>query len=130
MRMPRTTIRRLMVVVLLIAMATWAGLAAERTRLNKSRAHIHYQNDGMLNKPLENFSETRAWVPFWPVYWRTLLGLPWDWRYECVSGAGHRKVACDHDFPRLNVCDGRGRFVGFDFELLQAVFDGQPRSRR
>ena len=32
MRMPRTTIRRLMVFVLMIGTATWAGLAAERTR--------------------------------------------------------------------------------------------------
>jgi hypothetical protein len=130
MRMPKTTIRRMMVMVLVIGMATWAGVAAERTRTNKSRSHVHFNNEGELGAPLREFSETRAWVPFWPVYWRTLLGLPWDWRYDCVSGDGIREVACDHDFPRLNLRDGRGRIVGVDFELLQAVFNGQPRSRR
>lgn len=130
MRMPRTTIRRLMVIVLLIGMATWAGLAAERTRTNEARAHVHIKDEGASNAPLSDFSETRAWVPFWPVYWRTLLGLPWDWRYDCVSGNPTREVACDHDFPRLNLRDYRGRIMGLDIELLQAVFNGQRRSRR
>jgi hypothetical protein len=130
MRLPRTTIGRLMVIVGLIATATWAGLAVERTRSNKSRFHIHIQNDGPPYQPLNAFSETPAWVAFWPVYWRTLLGLPWDWRYDCVSGDGPRKIACDHDFPRLNRRDDGGRIVGVDLDLLQAVFDGKPRSRQ
>jgi hypothetical protein len=130
MRTPKSTTRRLMVIVLLIGIGTWAGVAAERTRSNKSRAHLHYKNEGAPNAPLTDFSLTRAWVPFWPVYWRTLLGLPWDWHYDCVSGDGSRQVACDHDFPELNIRDAYGRPAGVDFELLQAVFSGQPRSRR
>jgi hypothetical protein len=130
MRMPKTTIRRLMVIVLLIGIGTWAGVAAERTRSNQLRSHLHYNNEGAPNAPLTDFSQTRAWVPFWPVYWRTLLGLPWDWHYDCVTGHGSREVACDHDFPRLNLRNDHGRIVGVDFELLQGVFNGQPRSRR
>ncbi len=68
MQMPRTTIRRLTVIVLVIGTVTWAGLAAERTRSNKLRSHIHHHNDGASNAPLRDFSQTRAWVPFWPVY--------------------------------------------------------------
>ena len=64
-----------------------------------------------------NSTVTPEWVEFWPVYWRTLLGLPWDWRYVCVPGDGHREVACEHDFPKLSVPD---------VELLQAVLDGRP----
>jgi hypothetical protein len=127
--MPKTTIRRLMVIVLLIGTSTWAGLAAARTRSNKSRSHVHYKNEGEPTAPLQNFSQTRAWVPFWPVYWRTLLGLRWDWHYDCISGDGNRKIACEHDFPRLNLRDDQGRIRGVDFELLQAVFKGQPRLR-
>ena len=130
MQIPKTTIRRLMVLVLVIGMATWAGLAAERTRSNKSRSHVHFNNEGELNAPLRDFSQTRAWVPFWPVYWRTLLGLPWDWHYDCVAGDGIREVACEHDFPRLHLRGDHGRVVGVDFELLQDVFNGQARSRR
>jgi hypothetical protein len=130
MRMPKTTIRRLMVIVLLIGTSIWAGLAATRTRSNKSRAHLHYNNECDLNAPLRDFSQTRAWVPFWPVYWRTLLGLRWDWRYNCVTGDGSREVACDHDFPQLNHRDDHGRIRGVNFELLQAVFTGQPSSQR
>jgi hypothetical protein len=130
MRMPRATTRRLMVIVLVIGTITWAGLAAERTRSNTSRSHIHFHNEGVANEPLNDFSETRAWVPFWPVYWRTFLGLPWDWHYDCVPGEGSREVACEHDFARLILRNGEGTIVGVDFEILQAIFNGQPRSRR
>ncbi len=47
-----------------------------------------------------------------------------------LSGNGSREVACDHDFPQLNHRDDHGRIRGVDFELLQAVFNGQPRSQR
>ena len=45
MRMPRTTIRHLMVIVLLIAMVTWAGITAQRTLSNKSRFHTHFHDE-------------------------------------------------------------------------------------
>ena len=117
MRPPRTTIRRLMAIVLFIAAATWAGVAAERTQSNRARFHTHFHANGVPHDWTGEFSMSPEWVPFWPVYWRTLLGLPWDWRYVCVPGDGHREVACEQDFPNLSVPD---------VELLQAVFDGRP----
>ena len=51
MPMPKTTIRRLMALVLVIGTATWAGVAAERTRSNKSRSHVHFNNEGELALP-------------------------------------------------------------------------------
>jgi hypothetical protein len=117
MRSPRTTIRGLMAIVLFIAAATWVGLAAERTRSNRARFHTHFYANGVPHDWDGEFSMTPEWVPFWPVYWRTLLGLPWDLRYVCVPGDGHREVACEHDFPRLS---------DQDVELLQAIFEGRP----
>jgi hypothetical protein len=117
MRPPRTTIRRLMAIVLFIAVATWAGVAAERTRSNRARFHAHFHANGVPHDWNGEFTVTPEWVGFWPVYWRTLFGLPWDWRYVCVPGDGHREVACEHDFPKLSVPE---------VELLQAVFDGRP----
>jgi hypothetical protein len=126
MRMPKATIRRLMATVLLIAAATWAGLAAERTRSNKARFHTHFHANGVPHDPEGDFSMTPEWVPFWPVYWRTLLGLRLDWRYVCVPGDGPREVACEHDFPRIFVRDGGGKFVDLNFRLVQAILDGRP----
>jgi hypothetical protein len=130
MHKPRTTIRRLMAIVLLIGVGIWAGLAAERTRSNKARFHTHLQSLGDPNDAHWEFSMTPEWVPFWPVYWRTFMGLPWDWRLECVSGEGRREVACEHDFPRIFVHDQSGRSAGLDIEILQAVLEGQPPSQR
>jgi hypothetical protein len=126
MRMPRATVRRLMAVVLFFAVATWAGVAAERTRANKARHHTHFHANGVPHDPDGEFSMTPEWIPFWPVYWRTLLSLPWDWRYDCVPGDGRREVACEHDFPGLLVRENGGKAHGLNFQLLQAVFDGRP----
>jgi hypothetical protein len=126
MKMPRTTIRRLMAIVLLIAAFTWVGLAAERTRSNKARFHTHFHANGVPHDPYGEFSMTPEWVPFWPVYWRTLVGLPWDWRYDCVSRDGRREIACEHDFPRILVSDDRGKRTNVNFEVLQGVWNGGP----
>jgi hypothetical protein len=115
-----------MAIVLLIAASTWAGLAAERTRSNKARFHTHFHANGVPNDPEGDFSMTPKWVPFWPVYWRTLLGLKWDWRYVCVPGEGRREVACEHDFPQICVSNDGGKAWDLNFKLLQAVFDGRP----
>src|SRR4051794_37186298 len=77
MRPPRTTIRRLMAAVLFIAAATWAGVAVERTQSNRARFHTHFHANGVPHDWNGEFSMTPEWVPFWPVYWRTLLSLPW-----------------------------------------------------
>ena len=126
MRMPRTTIRRLMAIVFFIAVATWAGVAADRTRSNKARFHTHFHPNGVPHDPNGEFSMTPEWVPFWPVYWRTLLSLPWDWRYVCVPGDGRREVACEHDFPQLFTREDGEKSTSLNFKLLQAVFDGRP----
>ena len=70
---------------------------------------------GFLMTARGTFTMTPEWVPFWSVYWRTLLGLHWDWRYHCVPADGRREVACEHDFPRLNLRDDHGIFVGRRF---------------
>jgi hypothetical protein len=126
MRMPRTTIRRLMAIMLFIATGTWAGVVAERTRSNKARHHTHFHPNGVPHDLNGEFGMTPKWVPFWPVYWRTLLGLPWDWRYDCVPGDGRREVACEHDFPQLLVREDGEKSTNLNFKLLQAVFDGRP----
>lgn len=125
MRMPRTTIRSLMAIVLLIGVAIWAGLAAERTRSNKARFHTHFHANGVPHDPNGEFAMTPAWIPFWPVYWRTLLGLPWNWHYACVPGSGRRKVVCERDFPQIFVLENGKKSANFSFEHLQAAFDGQ-----
>jgi hypothetical protein len=130
MNKPRTTIRRLIAIVLLIGVAIWAGLAAQRTRSNKARFHTHLQSLGDPDDPNWEFTVTPEWVPFWPVYWRTLLGLRWDWRLECISGDVRREIACEHDFPQMNAQDDPDKFAGFGFKRLQAIFDTQSPSRR
>src|SRR4051794_16413221 len=105
MRTPRTTIRHLMAIVLLIAVSTWAGLAAERTRSNKARFHTHFHAYGAPHDPYGEFEMTPEWDPFWPVYWCTLLGLPWNWRYVCIPANGRRDIICEREFPQIFVLE-------------------------
>jgi hypothetical protein len=115
-----------MAIVVLIAAITWLGVAAERTRSNKSRFHTHFHANGIPHDPFGDFMVTATRVPFWPVYWRTVLGLPWDWNYRCVPGDGHRGLVCEHDFPQIYVHDEKGRPGKLDFLALQAIFDDRP----
>jgi hypothetical protein len=129
MRRPRTTIRRVMAIVLLIGVVIWAGIAAERTSWNKARFHTHLQSIGDPNDLKWSFSETPEWVPFWPVYWRTVLGLRWDWRLQCIPGGHHGDVACEHDLP-IFVHDHARGITDLNIELVQSLFGGQPSSGR
>ena len=129
MHQPRTTIRRLMAVVLLLGIAIWACLAAIRTRTNRARFPSHYRLLGDPNDTQWEIVVTPEWVPFWPVYWRTLLGLRWDWHLECVSGVRRREVACDHDLPQMVVHDDTGRSTGYNSKMLRDVVERLKPSR-
>jgi hypothetical protein len=127
---PRFTLRRLLAIVLMMGTVIWPGIAGERTRLNKARFHTDFHAAGFPVYHQGDFAQSPEWVPFWPVYWRSLLGLPWDWRYQCVPGGIHRNVACKHDIPELIVRDDGGNFHGFKLSLLQNVLEGKPTSQR
>ena len=124
----RRTIRYLMAVIVFIAVAIWAGLAAERTRSNRARFHTHLHANGIPHDPDGGFSMTPHWIPFWPEYLRTLLGLPWDWRYQCLPGNGPRAIVCDRDYPQMYVRDDRRKHPPPDYPTLLELFGGKmPR---
>lgn len=125
MRPPRTTIRGLMATVLFIAVATWVGVAAERTQSNRARFPTHFHANGIPHDPPGESEMTSEWVPFWPAYGRTLLRLPWNWHYVCVPGSGRRETVCERDFPQIFVLEDGKKSPILNFERLKAVLDGQ-----
>jgi hypothetical protein len=76
----RLSLRRMMALVALAAVATWLGGAAVRVMDDRRYGSIlhHRHRPGeccgfVLFEP----------APFWPRYWRRLLGQPWPGSYAC-----------------------------------------------
>ncbi len=40
--------------------------------------------------------------PFWPRYWRRLLGRPWRQQPICGQGEGHIAEACEFEHPEIH----------------------------
>jgi hypothetical protein len=90
MRIPRVrlTVRRLMVVVAIAALPAWLAIGAIRVVSDPEGSTLHHfwiwRAVEYAPPHLAHMSECRA--PFWPRYWRSILGEPWPGTYRCPCG--------------------------------------------
>jgi hypothetical protein len=80
--MPRPTIINMMVLVLIISLGLWTGSAAYHVRTEPAGSWLlHVGGD-----PRGSVTWGVHPAPFWPRYWRHLLGLAWPGSYVCPEG--------------------------------------------
>ena len=85
MRLLPMTTRRWMSVVVGAAVTLWMGTAAYRVRFDPSCEFIHHlwERSDTPGGTLRSIIGTGHPAPFWPQYWRRLLGKPWPGTYRC-----------------------------------------------
>lgn len=84
------TTRWLMVMVAAAGLIFWLSATAFNVYRDRETYYLFHYYPWMgtdpIHGPHERFSGHAA--PFWPRYWRRLLGLPWPGSYVCTQG-GH-----------------------------------------
>jgi len=86
MRLPRMTTRRWMLVVSFLALSQWLGVVAYRVGTDPKGTwlfHLWERHGSIGSGSVFNAQHP---VPFWPRYWRALLGRPWPGSYVCDEG--------------------------------------------
>ena len=118
---PRFTVRRAMLAVLAIAILLGATLPAiEVSRAPEFHVHAWVNPNGRANIPpgqpiREHMPVTLSQVemrssPFWPRYWRGLLGRPWRGRPVCDLDPARLAEACEYAHPGMVRWRGDGSF--------------------
>src|SRR6185312_17380844 len=101
MKRPRITTSWMMVAVLLLAVALGFGLPAINVYRDPD-LHLHewavLKDDGKLDYEMSGGGMVSP--PFWPRYWRRLLGRPENTPVVCTGGAGHVVEACERNYPK------------------------------
>jgi hypothetical protein len=101
---PKVTIRALLVLILVIGGALGFGLPAlEVSRRDESHAHTHI---GKSRTGRWGLVYDRVDAPFWPRYWRRLLGKPWKGQPLCRARPGHLEETCIFAHPEIVVTSG------------------------
>jgi hypothetical protein len=88
-----------MVFVVVAAIGMWAGLKAREVYLDNDY-HIHVYAHWNNGSPAMTWNGAAS-PPFWPRYWRHLLGRPWKRQPVCSEGAGHIEEACSFARPEI-----------------------------
>jgi len=86
MRLPRMTTRRWMRVVVGAAVVMWMATVAYRVQVDPQSRYIHHLWGERKDSPeglRRSITSTLCHAPFWPLYWRRLLGQPWPGTYRC-----------------------------------------------
>jgi len=86
MRAPRMTIRRSMLLMVGVAVALRASTLAYRVIGDGSDRHVYHlwvQDDPPLDDRYVSMFGTQCYAPFWPRYWRALLGQCWSGTFKC-----------------------------------------------
>src|SRR5215207_3425129 len=99
MRPPRLSIRGLMGLVLIVAFVFHVSLAAIRVS-STNRNHMHTWVHGQGNKAFITVSCGEP-LPFWPCYWRSLLGFRWKGLPLCSQVEGRLLDTCEFRHPQL-----------------------------
>jgi hypothetical protein len=110
MRGLRISIRGLMGIVLGFAVARHVALSTIRVFEAKeyhSHTWVHVRGDKVFTALA--FEQP----PFWPRYWRCLLGLPWKSQPLCPEVNGRLLDHCEFAHPEIfeSAGGGRGRIV-------------------
>ena len=97
----RLTTRRIMAVVLVLAVLLGLGIPAVQVGSDRA-AHVHrwvtQKNGQVVTVNSANFRSA-----FWPRYWRCLLGRPWRRFPVCTTGEVYYAEVCEFEHPELMV---------------------------
>jgi hypothetical protein len=98
MRLPRITIRSLMCVVIGVGVLLHVTLGT--IRVNSVRTdHFHTWVQVQAGKPLIIIRSLRS--PYWPRYWRSLLGIPSEKLPLCHEVEGRLLDTCEYAHPEI-----------------------------
>lgn len=103
MTRPQVTIRTLLVLILVIGVVLGFGMPAlEVLRTKQSHEHTHMGNNrGRWGLVIEFVD-----APFWPRYWRRLLGKPWKEEPLCQPSPRRIEEVCSFAHPEIVVKKG------------------------
>ena len=98
MRLPRMTMRLWMVAVVGAAVMTWIAVTAYRIEhdVQHSWLHHHWAVKALPGISYPPSIGTFCQSPFWPRYWRTLLGQPWPGTWKCRCTDPQRNILFIH----------------------------------
>ncbi len=108
MRRPRITIGGLMGIVMAFAIALHVTLTAIRVLAAKeyhSHSWVQVQGDMVFNT-----LAAAEQPPFWPRFWRCLLGLRWKSQPLCPEVNGRLLDLCEFAHPEIREPAGGGIF--------------------
>jgi hypothetical protein len=116
---PQVTIRTLLVLILVIGVVLGFGLPAlEVLRTKESHEHTYMgSNTGRWGLVIEFVN-----APFWPRYWRRLLGRPWKEQPLCQASPGRIEEVCS--FAHWEIVVRKGdlyTFTPIQFALYQRL---------
>ena len=102
-RRPHLTIRALLVIILLLGVVLGFGAPAiEVLRAKENHEHTFVGN----NRGSWGMAIDFVDAPFWPRYWRRLLGKPWREQSLCQMSRGHIEEVCSLAHPEIVVKRG------------------------
>ena len=108
MRRPRITVSGLMCVVFIFAIAFHLSVGAVRVHSAKEyHAHTWVLIQG--GKPFIHIASAER-PPFWPRYWRYLIGLPWKGLPLCSQVQGRFLDMCGVLHPEILKRDANGNY--------------------
>lgn len=138
MRLTRMTTRRLMIAVAAVAVLLHMGITAIHVESRPEYrwvAHIwECKNQVSIGPQRVAFTECRA--PFWPKYWRRLLGRPWPGTFQCECHAEEKWIGDglgDELRPYRcvrSVALSQEEVIGLESSLRSLKVIGLARSRR
>lgn len=76
----RTSIRRLMMIVAVASVLLWMGSTAYYVGYDRG---CHWIIHDWERRDSPGITTTPCVAPFWPQYWRRLLGRPWPGTFRC-----------------------------------------------
>jgi hypothetical protein len=109
MRGPRITVGGLMCIVVVLGIAIHLALAAVRVFAAKEY-HFHTWLEGQGDRTFTTLAVAEQ-SPFWPRYWRCILGLPWKSLPLCPEVKGRLLDRCEFAHPEIRKSGGSGRNV-------------------
>ncbi len=104
-RWPRLTIRAIMLLVILVAVGLYLGIAAVDVYRTKE-SHVHVAVDTRTPTPSVAIMGGME-PPFWPRYLRRLAGLPWRGLAFCGPTPGLEGEECEFAHPEMVVKFGK-----------------------
>lgn len=127
MKRPKVSIRALMAVVLVFAIALGLGIPAVEVYTTKDH-HTHTAVDVRGTPTLAGLGGVQP--PFWPRYVRRILGRPWRKQPVCETTPGFEAELCEYAHPEIAIKIGARTAYTFTSEQADHLNAIQTRRER